>query len=292
MTEMQQHVGRAPVKLALIVALAIAALATVAGPVASAGSPATSGTRTSSIKPTIVLVHGAWADSSAWEVVTGRLQRDGFSVVSFPNPLRGLASDSAYLASFLQTVVGPVVLVGHSYAGAVITNAASGNSAVKALVYVDAFIPDSGETVLQLASAEPGSCVGGNPTTVFNVVPIPGPPPDADLYARQQPNAPYPGFARCFANDLTTTAGAVLAAAQRPIALSALLEPSGGTAWKTIPSWAFVGTVDNVLPPAEQMFMAQRAHARITTARASHLSMVSHPEVVTDVIEDAAQATA
>lgn len=174
MTEMQQHVGRAPVKLALIVALAIAALATVAGPVASADSPATSGTRTSSIKPTIVLVHGAWADSSAWEVVTGRLQRDGFSVVSFPNPLRGLASDSAYLASFLQTVVGPVVLVGHSYAGAVITNAASGNSAVKALVMSTRSFPTRARRCSSLPARSRGRASAAIPRPCSTWSPFPG----------------------------------------------------------------------------------------------------------------------
>jgi pimeloyl-ACP methyl ester carboxylesterase len=112
-------------------------------------------------KPTVVLVHGAWADSGSWDQVVARLQRQGYTVVAFPNPLRGLPDDSAYLAAFLGTISGPIVLVGHSYGGTVITNAATGNANVKALVYVDAFIPTEGETVGQLAGLEPGSCVGG-----------------------------------------------------------------------------------------------------------------------------------
>lgn len=178
------------------------------------------------VKPTIVLVHGAWADGSSWNGVTYRLQADGYSVDVPPNPLRGLAADAAHLASFLNTVTGPIILVGHSYGGAVITNAAVGNANVKALVYIDAFVPDQGESLLQLASTPPppgqaNSCLGGDPATVFNFVPYPGAPQgDVDLYIKP---ALFPA---CFVNDLPTSQAAVLAAAQRPIAFSALLEPS------------------------------------------------------------------
>ncbi len=243
-------------------------------------------------KPTIVLEHGAWADGSSWSGVIRRLQNDGYTVVAPPNPLRGLASDAATLADFLATIQGPIVLAGHSYGGAVITNAATGNPNVKALVYVDAFIPDQGENVFALNAAQPGSCLGGDPTKVFNFVPYPGAPAgDFDAYLKPAPDLPYPGFHDCFANDLPASQAAVLAATQRPIALSAGSAPSGPPAWKTIPSWALIGTIDHVIPPAELVFMANRANAHITEIRASHLSLISHPAAVEDVIVNAARST-
>ena len=137
-------------------------------------------------KPTVVLVHGAWADSSSWAGVVKRLQHDGYTVDVFPTPLRGLLSDAAYLRDYLDAISGPIVLVGHSYGGAVITNAATGDAQVKALVYIDAFAPAQGETVVQLATAQPGSAIGGDPTTVFDLVPYPGAPTgDVDLYVKQ-----------------------------------------------------------------------------------------------------------
>ncbi len=190
----------------------------------------------SAAKPSIVLVHGARADGSSWSRVVSILQHEGFTVYAPPNPLRGLSYDSAYLASFLQSIPGPIILVGHSYAGAVITNAALGNPNVKALVYVDAFVPDQGESVIQLASAPPpsgqsGSCLGGNPK-VFNFVQFPGAPAgDFDLSVKSRL------FPSCFANDLPAKRAAVLAASQRPITLSAAPEKSGTPTWKTIPSW-------------------------------------------------------
>jgi pimeloyl-ACP methyl ester carboxylesterase len=245
-------------------------------------------------KPTVVLVHGAWADSSSWDGVIERLQHDGYPVVAFPTPLQGLASDSSVLADFLQTISGPIVLVGHSYGGAVITNAATGNSNVKALVYVDAFAPAQGQTVEQLEEARPGSCLsgGGDPTKVFDFVPNPTlPSGDYDLYARIAPDGPYPGFAACFANDLPASEAAVLAATQRPLSSGAISEQSGTPAWATIPSWYVVGTEDHVIVPAEQIAMAKAIHARITRIPASHLAMVSHPQAITDVIIAAAKAT-
>src|SRR5216117_2542538 len=209
------------------------------------------------VKPSIVLVHGAWADGSSWSRVVGLLQVQGYTVYVPQNPLRGLASDSAYLASFLQSITGPIILVGHSYGGAVITNAATGNSNVKALVFVDAFVPDEGESLGDLATAPPppgqnGSCLGGDPTQVFNFVPIAG---DVDLYIK--PSI----FPSCFADDLKADKAAVLASEQRPLVLSVLGEKSGVPAWKTIPSWYLIGTLDLVIPPFAQFFMAQRAHA-------------------------------
>jgi pimeloyl-ACP methyl ester carboxylesterase len=151
---------------------------------ATAGA-ATAGATTSpgGSKPTVVLVHGAWADSGSWDQVVARLQRQGYPVIAFPTPLRSLPDDSAYLAAFLSSVPGPIVLVGHSYGGAVVTNAATGNEHVKALVYVDAFLPDEGETLGELLGTPPGSCVLGDPLQIFDLRPILGAPPDVvDAY--------------------------------------------------------------------------------------------------------------
>jgi pimeloyl-ACP methyl ester carboxylesterase len=233
-------------------------------------------------------VHGAWADASSWSSVISRLQRRGFTVYAPPNPLRGLPQDSAYVHQFLTQNAAlqgkPVVLVAHSYGGAVITNAAVGDPEVKALVYVDAFIPDEGDTVGGLLSAQPGSCLLA--PGVFNPVPYPGGPPgDVDLYLN--PNM-VPG---CFATGLPASQAAVIAATQRPLAASASTEPSGPPAWKSVPSWAVIGTAGQVIRPAELAFMAQRAGAHITDVKAGHLSMIFKPSVVTRVILEAVQAT-
>lgn len=291
-----RHRGLVPFVCLLLVALAVSlnsaasagahsAFATITTRTASAQAP------TSQPKPTIVLVHGAWADGSSWSRVARGLQRDGYTVVAPPNPLRGLSSDSAYLASYLRTLSGPLVLVGHSYGGAVITDAATGNLQVKALVYVDAFIPDTGQSLAQLLSAQPGSCLagGGNPAKVFSFVPSPG--GAVDLYLKSAADAPYPGFASCFANDLPASQAAVLAATQRPLALSATSEPSSAPAWRTIRSWAVIGTIDQVIPPSELLAMAHTAGARVVTVRASHLSLISRPVTVISTIESAASAT-
>lgn len=243
-------------------------------------------------RPTIVLVHGAWADGSGWDDVTSRLQADGYTVWVAPNPLRGLAADAAYVASILHTITGPIILVAHSYGGAVITNAATGNPNVKALVYIDGFAPDAGESALQLASMPPpsdqsASCVLGDPATLFNTVPYPGAQNgDVDLYLKP---AVYPV---CFANTIAVKQAAVLAASQRPVALSALAELSGPPAWKTIPAWYLVGTLDKVIPPYIQLFMAKRAHAQIVQVKAPHPAMISAPKAVADLIETAAHAVA
>ena len=254
------------------------ARAATAGPAAAVG--AAGGPR-----PTIVLVHGAWADSGSWNAVTRRLQRAGYTVDVPPNPLRGLAYDTAAIASFLHTITGPVVLVGHSYGGAVITNAAVGDSQVKALVYDDAYLPAQGETLVSLT--KPGSCFAVKDlSAVFNFVPFPGAPSGVfDAYVK--PDV----FRHCFANGLGESEGAVLAATQRPLATSTFADKSGVPAWKTIPSWDVVGTADHIITTAEQLFMARRAHARITRVRAPHLSMISSPGLVTRVIIRAARAT-
>jgi len=240
-------------------------------------------------KPSIVLIHGAWADGSGWSGVISRLQDQGYTVYAPSNPLRGLASDSAYIANFLQSISGPIILVGHSYGGAVITNAATGSPNVKALVYVDAFVPDQGESLIQLLSMPPpigqsASCLGGDPSKVFNFVNYPGAAAgDFDVYIKQSV------FPSCFANDQPVDKAAILASAQRPAVLSILPAMSGVPAWKSIPSWYLLGTIDLVIPPYLQLFMAQRAHAQIVDVRAAHPSMISHPEAVTQLIEQAAQ---
>lgn len=241
-------------------------------------------------RPTIVLVHGAWADGSSWNGVTSQLQADGYKVWVAPNPLRGLSSDATYVASILNTITGPIVLVGHSFGGAVITNAATGNPNVKALVYIDGFAPDQGESAFQLVGMSPppsqsASCVLGDPATLFNAVPYPGAQNgDVDLYIKQEV---YPS---CFANTIAAKQAAVLAASQRPVALSALTESSGPPAWKTIPSWYLLGTLDKVIPPYVQRFMAERAQAKIVQVKAPHPSMLTVPNVVADLIEKAAHA--
>jgi pimeloyl-ACP methyl ester carboxylesterase len=236
-------------------------------------------------KPTIVLVHGAWADSSGWNDVILRLQHDGYTVTAVPNELRSLAKDSDYVAAVLATISGPIVLVGHSYGGAVISNAATGNANVKSLVFINAFAPDVGENVLELTGAQPGSALAvADPTTVFKLVPYPGGPAgDLDLFLL--PDV----FVHSFASDVPPRTAAALAAAQRPLTLSAGGEASGVPAWRTIPSWYLVGTADKVIPPAEQRIMAKRANAHTVEIKASHVSMISHPEAVADLIERAAR---
>ena len=269
--------------------LAIAGLLVTASQVPPAGATTVHAAGGDAPKPTIVLEHGAWADASGWDGVIGLLQADGYTVYAPPDPLSGLANDSATLADFLKTIAGPIILVGHSYGGMVITNAATGNPNIKALVYIDAFIPAQGDTAFGLTAARPGSCLDS--ANAFTAVPYPGAPTgDFDAYLKVGPDAPYPGFAQCFANGLPASQAAMLAATQRPIAYSAGSAPSGVPAWLTIPSWSLIGTADHVIPPAEQLFMSRRAHARITEINAGHLSLISAPDAVTRVILAAARA--
>jgi pimeloyl-ACP methyl ester carboxylesterase len=253
-----------------------------------------SGERLGSPKPTVVLVHGAFADGSSWNHVISILQGEGYTVDAPPNPLRGLASDSAYLASYLKTISGPIILVGHSYGGAVITNTATGNSNVRGLVYVDAFEPAAGETIEQLTFARPGSCLagGGNLNNVVTFAVDPSQPAgDYDLYLKIPPGTDYPGFDKCFATDVPIQEAARLAATQRPLALDAFTAPSGSPAWASIRSWAVIGTDDQAIPPPELTFMAHRAHSQITSVKAGHLSMITQPSAVADVINRAARST-
>jgi pimeloyl-ACP methyl ester carboxylesterase len=268
---------RARIVMIAIVLLSLLIPTQVASAAGSSGGSGAS-------KPTIVLVHGAWADGSGWSGVIERLQRRGYPVRVPPNPLRSLPGDSATVADFLSTLSGPIVLVGHSYGGAVITNAATGNSAVKALVYVDAFAPDQGETILPLVG--PDSALAADPTTVFDFVPYPGAPAgDVDLYLKQTV------FLDSFANGIPERKALVLYATQRPLTFSSGNQPSGVPAWRTIPSWYLIGTQDKIIPPAQQRFMAERAHAQITEVKSGHLAMVSRPDDVTDLILSAVRAT-
>jgi pimeloyl-ACP methyl ester carboxylesterase len=235
-------------------------------------------------QPTIVLVHGDWADASSWTSVIERLESKGFNVVAPPNPLRGPATDAAYLASYLKTISGPIVLVAHSYGGFVATNAATGNPNVKALVYIDAFMPDQGE-ILGALAASAGSCIN---ESALNPVPSDG---AVDLYLRWDANPQYPGFTKCFANGVAPKAAAALFAEQRPAAAAQFSEPSGIPAWKTIPSWSLIGTQDHVIPPTLQEQMSNRAGAHITKVKAGHLTPITRPADVTKVILSAVDAT-
>ncbi|WP_375194356.1 alpha/beta fold hydrolase [Sphingobium sp.] len=240
----------------------------------------------STAKPTILLVHGAFADSSSWNGVTARLQRDGYRVIAAPNPLRGVRADADVVADVAKSVDGPVVLVGHSYGGSVISEAGSGETGrgaanVKALVYVAAFAPEEGETALGLTGKFPGSTLG--PTLAPPVKLSSG---GNDLYIRQNL------FPAQFAADVPAQAARLMAAGQRPIAEAALNEPESAPAWKHIPSWFIYGDGDRNIPPAAMAFMAERARSRQTVVvkGASHVLMISHPEQVVALIEKAATA--
>jgi pimeloyl-ACP methyl ester carboxylesterase len=230
--------------------------------------------------PTIVLVHGAWADGSSWNVVASELQRQGFTVFVPPNLLRGVATDAPYIASFLaQRTNGPLVLAAHSYGGFVITNAATGGGDVRALVYVDAFAPDEGETVFQILGGSGSALDVPDPTTILDLAAYPG-APQGDVEAFLKPDTVHQSFAQ----DLPVADRWLIAANQRPITLSANTTPSAAPAWRTLPSWAVIGSQDRIIPPDTQRHMAERAGATITDAAASHVSMVSHPQVTIDAI--------
>ena len=234
--------------------------------------------------PTVVLVHGAFADASSWNGVITRLQAKGVPVTAPANPLRGITADSAYIAAVLEQVEGPVVAVGHSYGGAAITNAATDAKNVVALVYVAAFAPEEGETL--------GAAEAGSKDSVLNTA----------LVARQYPSANGgsatefyidPAKARdAFAGDLSDQEAALIGATQRPVAELAFSEPSGPPAWKDRPSWAVVATGDRAAGTDVTRSMAERAGAKITEVEGSHVIMISQPQAVTDVILEAVAAVA
>ncbi|MEV6414065.1 alpha/beta hydrolase [Kribbella sp. NPDC051718] len=259
--------------LALVAGLTIAAGAGLATTASSASTNTTP-------KPTVVLVHGAFADSSSWNGVADRLQNDGYHVIGAANPLRSLPGDSAYISSVLRSVTGPIVLVGHSYGGSVITNAAAGNPNVKALVYVAAFAPDAGETATNILTTFPGSTL--NPT----LQPLPLADGSVDLTVRQDL------FHQQFAADLPARDGRLAAVAQRPVSAAVFDQPTGTPAWKTIPSYFEIPTADKNIPLAAQRYMASRAHGTaITVQGASHAVLISQPGITTKLIERAAHET-
>jgi len=229
--------------------------------------------------PTVVLVHGAFADSSSWNGVIPRLQAKGIKVTAAVNPLRGIAEDSAYVASFFEQVPGPVLAVGHSYGGAVITNAATTASNVVGLVYVAAFAPDEGEML--------GAVEAGSKDSVLNpaLVPFhyPGKNGDEAVEFAIAPDKVHDAFA----SDLPADQVSLIAATQRPIAEAAFSEPNGPPAWKHLPSWAVVATGDKAAGTDVVRSEAERAGAKITEIEGSHVIMISQPEAVTEVILEA-----
>lgn len=235
-------------------------------------------------KPTVVLEHGAWADSSSWNGVIDRLTRDGYQVIAAPNPLRGIAPDAATLRGLLASVAGPVVLVGHSYGGAVITEAAVGDPEVRALVYVAAYAPDAGESIGAL-SERPVP----HPAPPLPVVPVPTTEPDGsttvEIYLDRTK------FRAAFAADVSPSVATRLAATQRPIDASALGDEVTQAAWRTIPSWYLVAEQDQAISPDLERFMAARAGSHVVEIDSSHAVPVSHPAAVSDLIERAAFAT-
>jgi pimeloyl-ACP methyl ester carboxylesterase len=283
--------GRGPaaiaVLVAVLVAVAVIVLGVIDGPAAGSSSVTAAGTAPATscgVKPTLVLVHGAWADASNWSGEIDRLQRDGYVVRAIANPLRGLTSDAADVADFLTTISGPIVVVGHSYGGAVITTAAAGNRNVKALVYVDAAAPAVGETTAQLSGNT--SALGADPNTLYDRVPYSGAPAgDTDLYLKEHV------FLQSFASDLPPQTARRLWASQRPAAMRAFTTRSAAAAWQTIPSWYVIGTADTIITPESELMMAHRAHARILLVPGgSHLTLISHPTEVANQILAAAQA--
>ena len=235
--------------------------------------------------PTVVLVHGAFADSAGWNGVVERLQAAGIPVTAVSNPLRGIAHDAAYVASAINQIPGPVLAVGHSYGGAVITNAASNASNVVGLVYVAAFAPDEGET---LAAIE-----GDSRDSVLSTALLPLRYPTGQGAEMAVELAINPTkFHDAFAADVAVEEAAVMAATQRPIAELAFSETSGPPAWKTLPSWAVVPSGDKAAGSDVLRSMAQRAGAAITEVEGSHVIMISQPQVVSDVILQAVAAVA
>ena len=253
--------------LGIIALAAAAALGGTAGGVAQDAA-----------KPTIVLVHGAFADASGWGGVIARLNKDGYQTIAAANPLRSVSGDAAALSALVKSIDGEVVLVGHSYGGLVITEAANGNANVKALVYVAAFIPEVGESAFVLSGKFPGSTLGDA------LQPVPLADGNVDLYI--QP----PKFHDQFAADVPADVTALMAATQRPVTQSALEELTTVATWKIVPSYTVYGSADYNIPAAVQEFMAERAKVgnAVAIEGGSHALMVSHPDEVTALIEEAA----
>jgi pimeloyl-ACP methyl ester carboxylesterase len=268
--------------------VAAAVLAGGSAALASAASASATGTgavhaqaarSTQAVKPTVVLVHGAFADSSSWSSEIAFLQQKGYPVVAVANPLRDVASDSAYLLSVLQTIQGPIVLVGHSYAGFPISDAAAADPAVKALVYVAAYIPDKGESPADLTYMYPGSELAGS-----NLVTRPIPGGGTDIYINPA------DFASVYAGGLSPAQVAIASVVQRPITAAALGDPATVDPPAATPKWEIVALHDNAIPTKAEFFMAHRAHAHIVTANSGHDVPAATPGVVDKVILQAAQS--
>jgi pimeloyl-ACP methyl ester carboxylesterase len=233
---------------------------------------------------TVVLVHGAFADASGWNGVIERLRAAGMLVVAIPNPLRGVAHDAAYVRSAIAQITGPVIAVGHSYGGAVITNACAGLPNVVGLVYVAAFVPDEGETLLQILGDSHDSVIA--PALVELTYPTGNGSETAIEYAIAAEK-----FHDVFAADVPAEDADVMAATQRPVAQVCFAEPTIDPAWKTLPSWAVVPTADLAAGSDVVRAMAERAKANILEVGGSHAIMVSQPQVVTDQILQALAKT-
>lgn len=273
---------RRTLKSAVGAAAALTAAATAGAPSAAASTAAGAGSDEKQAgKPTVVLVHGAFADAASWNPVTERLQHQGHQVIAAANPLRGLTHDADQVAARLAAVPGPVVLVGHSYGGAVITQAAATAPNVKALVYVAAFVPDTGEVLGELAARFPGSQLDA----ALTPVPVPGADGTTaiDLYIRPD------RYREVFAQDVARPTTRVLAAGQRPLSASAFTDRVSGAAWHTVPSWTLISTQDRGIVPALQRFQAARARSRTIEVPSSHLPMHSRPDAVAALIRSAAR---
>ncbi|MFF9378144.1 alpha/beta hydrolase [Streptomyces griseoluteus] len=236
-------------------------------------------------KPTVVLVHGAWADTSSWNGEIKLLRRAGYPVRAIGNPLQDLTTDAQTVHDFLKSIKGPIVLAGHSYGGSVITNAAQGVSNVKALVYVDAAAPAVGETTAQL-SGPTSVLTKGSPADLYDSVPYPNAPSNASaLYLKEQI------FVTKFANSVPHDQAVNLWATQRAATTVAFNTPSKYAAWKKIPSWYFISSGDQIITPASEQKMAHRAGSKVTLYKGgSHLTLVSDPAAVTKVIQSAASS--
>ncbi len=245
---------------------------------ASAAVPATADGDTSGGKPTVVLVHGAFADASSWNGVIARLERRGYTVVAPANPLRSLFNDSTYIASVLDSIKGPIVLVGHSYGGSVISSAAAGNPRVKSLVYVSALMPDKGESAAALAARFPSA--SATVSVPYRAVGVSG----TDLYIRPDK------FHEVFAADLPQSTTKLMAATQRPAGAATFSEKAKVAAWRSIPSWALVAKQDKSINPDLERFEARRAGSHTVEIDSSHAAMISHPDAVTDLVLQAATA--
>ena len=227
--------------------------------------------------PTVVLVHGAFAESASWNAVIGQLDDHGIHSIAAPNELRSVAGDAAVVASLLAAIDGPVVLVGHSYGGAVITNSTRDTSRVQALVYVAGFAPDTGESIGELSTRLPGSTLGDTLMTVGL------PDGSSDLYIKPEL------FHQQFCADVPADVAMLMAATQRPLRDVTLTDGSGAPAWKDLPSWFVIPELDRNIPAAVHRLMAERAHAidTIEVAGSSHAVAVSHPDIVADTIRAA-----